>query len=135
MLLDWAAVTALVGYPYVEKVEKLRSSRERFFSYFALAVGGFIAGLAEKVLKKKKKIKGNYGESYSSFLSIVMWDEKRFGREMFQNEPIVKNLTSFSRNTTPYVYILYYIYLLSHEKSGFMQNVQKIKKNLCKSTK
>ena len=40
MLLVWAAVTVLVGYPYVEKIEKLRSDRERFFSYFALAVGG-----------------------------------------------------------------------------------------------
>lgn len=63
MLLVWVAVTVLVGYLYVEKIEKLRSSRERFFSYFALAVGDFIAGLAKKVLK----IKGNYGESYSSF--------------------------------------------------------------------
>ena len=55
MLLVWAAVTVLVGYPYVEKIEKLRSEREKFFSYFALAVGGWsmlIAGLAEKVLKK-----------------------------------------------------------------------------------
>lgn len=67
MLLDWVAVTVLIGYPYVEKIEKLRSSRERFFSYFALVIGGFIAGLAEKVLKKKKKTKGNCGESHSSF--------------------------------------------------------------------
>lgn len=55
MLLVWAAVTVLVGYPYVEKIEKLRDDREKFFSYFALAVGGWsmlIAGLAEKVLKK-----------------------------------------------------------------------------------
>lgn len=55
MLLVWAAVTVLVGYPYVEKIENLRDSREKFFSYFALAVGGWsmlIAGLAERVLKK-----------------------------------------------------------------------------------
>lgn len=38
MLLVWVAVTVLVGYPYVEKIEKLRNGKERFFSYFALAV-------------------------------------------------------------------------------------------------
>lgn len=55
LILIWAAVTVLVGYPYVEKIEKLRSDRDRFFSYFALAVGGWsmlVAGLAGKVLKK-----------------------------------------------------------------------------------
>ena len=55
MLLVWAAVTVLVGYLYVEKIEKPRSDRDRFFSYFVLAVGGWsmlIAGLAERVLKK-----------------------------------------------------------------------------------
>lgn len=55
MLLVWAAVTVLVGYPYVEKIEKLRDDREKFFSYFALAVAGWsmlIAGLAEKCLEK-----------------------------------------------------------------------------------
>ena len=55
MLLVWAAVTVLVGYPYVEKIENLRNDKEKFFSYFAIAVGGwamFIAGLAGKVLKK-----------------------------------------------------------------------------------
>ncbi len=55
LLLMWVAVTVLVGYPYVEKIEKLRSDRDRFFSYFSLAVGGWsmlITGLAEKVLKK-----------------------------------------------------------------------------------
>lgn len=55
LIIIWAAVTVLVGYPYVEKIEKLRNDREKFFSYFALAVGGWsmlIAGLAEKVLKK-----------------------------------------------------------------------------------
>lgn len=41
MLLVWVAVTVLVGYPYVEKIEKLRSGRERFFSYFALAVRAY----------------------------------------------------------------------------------------------
>ena len=69
ILVVWVAVTVLVGYPYVEKIEKLRSSRERFFSYFALAVGDFIAGIAEKVLKKKKKIRENYDESHSSFFN------------------------------------------------------------------
>lgn len=55
VVITWAAVTVLVGYPYVEKIEKLRSDRDRFFSYFALAVGGWsmlIAGFAERVLKK-----------------------------------------------------------------------------------
>ena len=55
MLLVWVAVTVLVSYPYVEKIEKLRSNKEKFFSYFALAVWGWsmlITGLAEKVLKK-----------------------------------------------------------------------------------
>lgn len=55
ILVVWAAVTVLVGYPYVEKIEKLRSDRDRFFSYFALAVGGWsmlIAGLVRKVLEK-----------------------------------------------------------------------------------
>ena len=48
-------MTVLVAYPYVEKIEKLRSDRDKFFSYFAIAVGGWsmlIAGLAGKVLKK-----------------------------------------------------------------------------------
>lgn len=54
MLLVWVAVTALVGYPYVEKIEKLRYDREKFFSHFA--VGGWC--------------------------DIVMVIEKRFGREM-----------------------------------------------------
>ena len=55
MLLVWAAATVLVAYPYVEKIEKLRNDRDKFFSYFAIAVGGWsmlIAGLAGKVLKK-----------------------------------------------------------------------------------
>ena len=55
MLLAWVAVTVLVAYPYVEKIEKLRDGRDRFFSYFAIAVGGWsmlIAGLVGRVLKK-----------------------------------------------------------------------------------
>jgi hypothetical protein len=36
----WAAVTVLVDYPYVEKIEKVRDDREKFFSYIAVAVGG-----------------------------------------------------------------------------------------------
>ena len=55
LIITWAAVTVLVGYPYVEKIEKLRDDREKFFSYFALAVGGWsmlIAGLVRKVLEK-----------------------------------------------------------------------------------
>ena len=59
MLLVWAAVTVLVGYPYVEKIEKLRNNRDKFFSYFALAVGGWsmiVADLVEKVLKKTEII-------------------------------------------------------------------------------
>lgn len=65
MLLVWAAVTVLVGYPYVEKIEKLRDDRDRFFSYFALAVGGWsilIAGLAGKVLKKTGVLGDEEGE-------------------------------------------------------------------------
>ena len=55
LIITWAAVTVLVGYPYVEKIEKLRNDRDRFFSYFAIAVGGWsmlIAGLAGKCLEK-----------------------------------------------------------------------------------
>ena len=55
LIITWVAVTVLVGYPYVEKIEKLRDGREKFFSYFALAVGGWsmlIARLARKVLEK-----------------------------------------------------------------------------------
>ena len=75
------------------------------------------------------------------FLSIVMWNEKRFGREMVQNEPLVKNLTIFSRNTIPlYDIILYYIiYLCTHKKaicakctksaSDFVQNTKNLKKS------
>lgn len=68
MLLIWAAVTVLVGYPYVEKIEKLRDDRDRFFSYFALAVGGWsmlIAGLVKKVLEKTGVL-GDEGEEDSS---------------------------------------------------------------------
>lgn len=59
LLLTWVAMTVLVGYPYVEKIEKLRNSRDKFFSYFALAVGGWsmiVADLVEKVLKKTEII-------------------------------------------------------------------------------
>jgi hypothetical protein len=55
MLLVWAAVTALVGYPYVEKIENMYDDGKRLFSYFVLAVAGWsmlIAGLAEKCLEK-----------------------------------------------------------------------------------
>ena len=65
MLLVWAAVTVLVGYPYVEKIEKLRDDREKFFSYFALAVGGWsmlIAGLVRKVLEKTGVLGEEEGE-------------------------------------------------------------------------
>ena len=54
MLLVWVAVTALVGYPYVEKIEKARDGRKRYFSYFVIAVAGWsmlVARLAEKCLK------------------------------------------------------------------------------------
>jgi TRAP-type C4-dicarboxylate transport system permease small subunit len=69
VVITWAAVTVLVGYPYVEKIEKLRSDRDRFFSYFALAVGGWsmlIAGLAGKILKKT----GVLGEEDNSSKSL-----------------------------------------------------------------
>ena len=55
MLLVWVAVTALVGYPYVEKIENIYDDGKRIFSYFVLAVAGWsmlIAGLAEKCLEK-----------------------------------------------------------------------------------
>ena len=54
MLLVWVAVTALVGYPYVEKIEKVRDDGKRFFSYFVVAVAGWsmlVARLAEKCLE------------------------------------------------------------------------------------
>lgn len=55
IVVTWAAVTALVGYPYVEKIQKVRNDGKRVFSYFVVAVAGWsilIAGFAEKVLKK-----------------------------------------------------------------------------------
>ena len=55
MLLVWVTVTALVGYPYVEKIEKVRDDGKRYFSYFVVAVAGWsmlIARLAEKCLEK-----------------------------------------------------------------------------------
>ena len=55
MLLVWAAVTVLVGYPYVEKIEKVKDDGKRLFSYFVVAVAGWsilIARLAEKCLEK-----------------------------------------------------------------------------------
>ena len=58
------------------------------------------------------------------FLIIVMWNEKRFGREMVQNEPFVKNLTNFSRNTTP-CYIYYIIYTYCHTKKRFFAKCTK----------
>ena len=55
LIITWVAVTALVGYPYVEKIENVRDDGKRYFSYFVLAVGGWsmlITGLAEKCLEK-----------------------------------------------------------------------------------
>ena len=72
LIITWAAVTVLVGYPYVEKIEKLRSDREKFFSYFALAVGGWsmlIAGLVRKVLEKT----GVLGEEEEREDSKSLW--------------------------------------------------------------
>ena len=53
IVVTWAAVTALVGYPYVEKIQKVRNDGKRVFSYIVVAVAGWsilIARLAEKVL-------------------------------------------------------------------------------------
>ena len=55
ILVVWAAVTVLVGYPYVEKIENMYDDGKRVMSYFVLAVAGWsmlIAGLAEKCLEK-----------------------------------------------------------------------------------
>ncbi len=55
MLLVWVTITALVGYPYVEKIEKVRDDGKRLFSYFVFVVAGWsilIARLAEKCLEK-----------------------------------------------------------------------------------
>lgn len=55
IIVTWMAVTALVGYPYLEKIQKVRNDRERVFSYFVIAVAGWsilIARLAEKCLEK-----------------------------------------------------------------------------------
>ena len=71
ILAVWAAVTVLVGYPYVEKIEKLRSDRDRFFSYFSLAVGGWsmlIAELVRKVLEKTGVLGDDEGEEDSKSL-------------------------------------------------------------------
>lgn len=68
LIITWAAVTVLVGYPCVEKIEKLRDDREKFFSYFALAVGGWsmlITGLVKKVLEKTGALDGE-GEEDSN---------------------------------------------------------------------
>lgn len=65
LIITWAAVTVLVGYPYVEKIEKLRDDKDRFFSYFALAVGGWsmlITGLVKKVLEKTGVLDEKEGE-------------------------------------------------------------------------
>ena len=53
LIITWVAVTVLVGYPYVEKIQKVRDDGKRIFSYIVIAVAGWsilIAGLAEKVL-------------------------------------------------------------------------------------
>ena len=50
LILIWAAVTILVGYPYVEKIEKLRSDREKFFSHFS------VGGWCDIVMVNEKKI-------------------------------------------------------------------------------
>lgn len=76
MLLVWAAVTVLVGYPYVEKIEKLRSDRDRFFSYFALAVGGWsmlIAGLVRKCLEKTGVLEDEKEEVEEEENSTSLW--------------------------------------------------------------
>ena len=55
LIITWAAVTVLVGYPYVEKIENMYDDGKRVMSYFVLAVAGWsmlIAGLAEKCLEK-----------------------------------------------------------------------------------
>ena len=72
LIITWVAVTVLVGYPYVEKIEKLRDDREKFFSYFALAVGGWpmlITGLVKKVLEKTGVL-GEEGEKDSNNTSL-----------------------------------------------------------------
>ena len=54
LIITWVAVTVLVGYPYVEKIQKVRDDGKRYFSYFVIAVAGWsmlIAGLAEKCLE------------------------------------------------------------------------------------
>ena len=57
---EYATMTVLVGYPYVEKIQKVRSDRDKFFSYIC-GRGLFL-------------------------LSTVMWNEKRFGREMCERQ-------------------------------------------------
>lgn len=34
IVITWAAVTALVGYPYVEKIQKVRNDGKRVFFLF-----------------------------------------------------------------------------------------------------
>lgn len=65
VIVTWAAVTVLVGYPYVEKIENIYDDGKRIFSYFVLAVGGWsmlIAGLAEKCLEKTGVLGKEEGE-------------------------------------------------------------------------
>ena len=72
MLLVWVAVTALVGYPYVEKIENMYDDGKRLFSYFVLAVAGWsmlIARLAEKCLEKTGAL-GKEGEGEGDNTSL-----------------------------------------------------------------
>ena len=55
IIFTWITVTALVGYPYVEKIEKTKDDKKKVFSYFVLIVAGWsilIAKLAKKCLEK-----------------------------------------------------------------------------------
>ena len=51
ILVVWVTMTILAGYPYIEKIEKLRSSRDRFFPILRLR-SAVVVGLVEKVLEK-----------------------------------------------------------------------------------
>ena len=55
------AVTVLVGYPYVEKIEKPRSDRDRFFSYICACGRGLVdahSGTCGKSIEKDWRVGG-----------------------------------------------------------------------------
>ena len=69
------------------------------------------------------------GINTSSFFITVIEIEKIFGRGKCENKPFVKNLTKYSRNTTPYyIYYIIYIPIVAHKKAvkKFLKKLKKV---------